>query len=48
MGVDKPERTANVPAINVVLTAPRPGISTPNLPSTFLIDVGLSIGMLIP
>jgi hypothetical protein len=34
---------ANVPAMKVVLTAPRPGIRTPNLPEAFSIFAGLSI-----
>ena len=32
IGLEIPFRIANVPAINVVLTAPKPGIRTPNLP----------------
>ena len=37
-----------VPAINVVLTAPRPGINTPNFPSAFFIGVGLSMDIIVP
>src|SRR5687768_13490787 len=33
MGSDSPRRTHSTPAMNVVATAPRPGVSTPNLPS---------------
>ena len=32
MGLARPLRMARTPAINVVLTAPRPTSSTPNLP----------------
>src|SRR5258705_3068119 len=42
-----PFRTSSTPAINVVLTAPIPGSSTPNLPFGGAILTGLSIPLLL-
>src|SRR5712671_1139581 len=42
-----PFRTSSTPAINVVLTAPIPGRSTPNLPFGGAILTGLSIPLLL-
>src|SRR5580658_3249198 len=42
-GAAKPRRTNSTPAINVVLTAPIPGVSTPNLPFGGAILTGLRI-----
>jgi hypothetical protein len=32
MGFDNPRRTLSTPAMNVVATAPRPGVKTPSFP----------------
>ena len=38
---------AKVPAINVVLTAPKPGIRTPSLPLADSISAGLPIELIV-
>ena len=45
-GFDFPLRTSSTPAINVVLTAPMPGSSTPNFPFAGAIFAGFSIPLL--
>src|SRR5208337_1774476 len=40
IGAPRPRLTASTPAINVVLTAPMPGSSTPSLPSAGAIETG--------
>src|SRR3954468_126111 len=47
-GCDLPVRTSSTPAINVVLTAPIPGSSTPNFPFAGAIFPGFSIPLLHP
>src|SRR5580693_9362980 len=42
-GADSPRRTSSTPAISVVLTAPIPGVSTPNFPFGGAILPGLRI-----
>jgi hypothetical protein len=42
-GFDSPRRTNSTPAINVVLTAPIPGVSIPNFPFAGAILVGRRI-----
>src|ERR1700732_2991400 len=42
-GMDSPRRTSSTPAISVVLTAPIPGVSTPNFPFGGAILPGLRI-----
>jgi hypothetical protein len=32
IGFERPRRTLSTPAMNVVATAPRPGVSTPSFP----------------
>src|SRR5258708_1521507 len=40
IGAPRPRLTASTPAMNVVLTAPKPGSSTPSLPSAGAIRTG--------
>src|SRR5439155_22383865 len=44
IGRAAPVRTSSTPAINVVLTAPRPGVSTPSFPFGGAMLVGRRIG----
>src|SRR5437879_2568869 len=45
IGSAQPVRTSSTPAINVVLTAPMPGVSTPSVPFGGAMLVGRRIGL---